>query len=128
MTIDAYIACQPAGRQALLQALHQVIIDNDTTVTPGVGPMMGKEMILYNAPGIFKYGLAGVKNYMSLHVMPIYGSATLYDKYKQLLPKANFQKGCINFKNVDEMQPEVVAELIKECAKIDLMKFKQEHR
>jgi hypothetical protein len=128
MTVDAYLACQPAERQELLRALHRVIIDNDTNVTPVVGPMMGKEMILYNAPGIFKYGLAGVKNYMSLHVMPIYGSAALHDKYKRLLPKANFQKGCINFTDVDEMQPEVVAELIKECAKIDLLKFKQRHR
>jgi len=56
-------------------------------------------MIVYNAPGIFKYGLSSVKNYMSLHVLPIYGSASLHSKYKALLLNANFQKGCINFKN-----------------------------
>jgi hypothetical protein len=33
-------------------------------------PMMGKEMIVYSARGIFKYGLSSMKNYMSLHVMP----------------------------------------------------------
>ena len=42
-------------------------------------------MIVYNAPGIFKYGLPSVKNYMSLHDLPIYGSASLHSKYKALL-------------------------------------------
>jgi hypothetical protein len=86
---------------------------------------MGKEMIVYKAPGIFKYGLSGLQNYMSLHVMPIYGSATLYSKYKNLLRKAKFQKGCINFKNEEEMPLEIVRQLMADCAKIDLLAIKE---
>ena len=86
---------------------------------------MGKEMIIYNAPGIFKYGLSSVKNYMSLHVLPIYGSTTLYEKYKRLLKEANFQKGCINFKNKDEMPLNIVKDLIADCSKIDLLAIRE---
>lgn len=71
MTIPEFISSQPADRQQLLSQLHEIIIQNDTTVTPVIAPMMGKDMIIYNAPGTFKYGLASVKNYMSLHVLPM---------------------------------------------------------
>ena len=86
---------------------------------------MGKEMIIYNAPGIFKYGLASVKNYMSLHVLPMYGSTIIYEKYKGLLKDANFQKGCINFKNKDEIPLKIVKDLITDCSKIDLLAIRE---
>lgn len=83
----------------LLAAIHETILRYDKTVKPVIAPMMGKEMINYMAPGTFNYGLSSVKNYMSLHIMPIYGSSVLHEKYKKLLPLASFQKGCINFEN-----------------------------
>jgi len=88
---------------------------------------MGKEMIIYNASGSFKYGLSSVKNYMSLHVLPMYGSPILYEKYKGLLKEANFQKGCINFKNKDEMPLKIVKDLIADCSKIDLRAIRENY-
>ena len=86
---------------------------------------MGKEMIIYNAPGTFKYGLSSLKNYMSLHVLPMYGSKALYEKYKGLLREANFQKGCINFKSKNEMPLKIVKDLIADCSKIDLRAIRE---
>src|SRR5258705_12735253 len=125
MSISAFISKQPLERQELLSQLHEIIIQKDKTVTAVVASMMGKEMIIYNAPGIFKYRLSSVKNYMSLHVLPIYGSTTLYEKYKGLLKEANFQKGCINFKNKDEMPLNIVKDLIADCSKIDLLAIRE---
>ncbi len=88
---------------------------------------MGKDMIVYNAPGTFKYGLSSMKNYMSLHVMPIYGSETLYQKYKELLKDAKFQKGCINFKSKEEMPLNIVKALMADCSKIDLRVIKENY-
>ena len=99
MTISEFISSQPEERQELLSQLHKIIIQKDKTVTPAIAPMMGKQMIIYNAPGIFKYGLSSVKKYMSLHVLPMYISTIIYEKYKGLLKEASFQKGCINFNN-----------------------------
>jgi hypothetical protein len=126
MTPKEFISNQPPERQQLLTGIHETIIASDKTVKPVVEPMMGKEMIIYNAPGIFKYGLSSVKKYMSLHVLPIYGSPTLYSKYKALLPAANFQKGCINFNNEKDLPLKIVKQLIRDCSTIDLLKIREE--
>lgn len=127
MEVEKYIARQPADRQTILSNIHTTIIENDKSVTAEAGPMMGKEMILYKGKGVMKYGLASVKNYISLHLMPIYGSKTLHSKYRKLLPLAKFQKGCINFNNEDEMPIEIVKELIIDCSSFDLAKMKEEY-
>jgi hypothetical protein len=111
----------------LLTALHEVIIENDKTVTASVGPIMRQEIIGYNAPGTFKYGLGSGKNHMTLHLLPMYGSTIIYEKYKALLPKANFQKGCINYKSEEEMPLKIVKQLIQDCSKIDLLKIREEY-
>ena len=125
MSISEFISTQPKERQELLSQLHEIIIQQDKTVTPVIALMMGKEMIVYNAPASFKYALSSVKNYMSLHVLPMYVSPILYEKYKVLLKEASFQKGCINFKNKDEMPLKIVKDLIADCSKIDLRAIRE---
>jgi len=127
MSISDFIAKQLPERQELLTQIHEAIIKEDKTVKADIEPMMGKEMIVYKASGFFKYGLSGMKNYMSLHVMPIYASTALYSKYKDLLSKANFQKGCINFKSKEEIPLKIVKQLISDCSKIDLLAIKEEY-
>ena len=126
MTIAEHLSQQEPSRQPLLRVLHDAIIANDPTVTATVGSMMGKEMILYNC-NTFKYGLASTKDYMSLHCLPIYMNTPLHAKYETLLPKAKFQKGCINFKNETEIPLDVAAQLIADCAKIDLLAIREKY-
>jgi hypothetical protein len=125
--VKQYISAQPSDRQAVLTAIHSIILEEDKTVLAVIEPMMRQEMILYKAKGSMKYGLAGVKKYMSLHLLPIYGSATLHAKYKLLLPKASFQKGCINFIDGEEMPLEIVRQLIADCSGIDLLKIREDY-
>lgn len=127
MTIAEHLDKKEPARQPLLKALHEVILKNDPSVEAVVGMMMGKEMILYNDRGFFKYGLAAPKDYMSLHVLPMYMNPPLHSKYEALLPKAKFQKGCINFKNAEEMPVDIAAQLISACAPIDLKKIRQDY-
>jgi hypothetical protein len=127
MTIQEFISKQPAERQQLLNKLHKIIMENDKSVKATIQSMMGKEMIIYNAPGTFKYGLSSAKNYMSLHALPIYSSSTLHAKYKSILKEANFQKGCINFTGEEEMPPEIVKDLITDCSKIDLLAIRESY-
>jgi hypothetical protein len=126
LSIESFISEQKAERRKLLEDIHKVIIRNDKTVKARIGSMMGKEMIIYEC-GIFKYGLASTKNYMSLHVMPIYGSPELHRKYKELLPAANFQKGCINFKDEEDLPIIIVNQLITDCATIDLLLLREKY-
>lgn len=127
MQIDEFIAKQQIERQNILTNIHDMIIKHDKCVSANIGLMMGKDMIIYKAKGFMKYGLSSVKNYMSLHAMPIYGSTVLHAKYKLLLPSASFQKGCINFKTEADIPLEIVKELIVDWSKIDLMKIKEEY-
>jgi hypothetical protein len=126
-TVEHYISAQAPVRQSILTGIHSIIIDEDKTVTPVVELMMGKEMIVYKGKGLMKYGLSGMKNYMSLHVMPIYGSTILFSKYKSLLHKASFQKGCINFDTAEKMPLDIVRQLISDCSKVDLLKIRQDY-
>src|SRR3954452_6744406 len=127
MTVPEFISKQPPERQQLLNKLHEIIMENDKSVKATIQSMMGKEMIIYNAPDTFKYGLSSAKNYMSLHALPIYSSSTLQAKYKSILKEANFQKGCINFTGEEEMPPEIVKDLITDCSKIDLLAIRESY-
>ena len=125
--VKNYITGQPRDRQSVLSGIHSVIVEGDKTVIPVVKPMMGKQMIIYEDRSFMKYALAGVKNYMSLHVLPMYGSKVLFSKYQKLLPAAKFQKGCINFNTAEEMPLEIVRQLIWDCSTIDLLKIRENY-
>ena len=125
--IKEYISKQSADRQTMLADIHAIIIDKDKTVAATIEPMMGKEMIMYKAKGMMKYALSSVKNYMSLHCLPIYGSPELFNKYKALLPDANFQKGCINFTSARQVPLDIVKQLFLDCAPIDLVKMREKY-
>ena len=79
--------------------------------------MMGQLMLQYKLEGMFMYALGAGKSHISLHLLPMYGSPDIYNKYIKLLDKAKFQKGCINFTKAEQMPLDVVKDLIKECAK-----------
>jgi uncharacterized protein YdhG (YjbR/CyaY superfamily) len=103
MTIDEYLAKQEPERKALLTSIHRIILKTNKKVSAEVAPMMGSDMIQYKVDNYFQYALASQKNHMTLHVLPMYGHKPIHEKYSKLLKKAKFQKGCINFKNADEI-------------------------
>jgi len=82
-------------------------------------------MIMYKSKGMMKYALASVKDYMSLHVLPMYMSKDIFGKYQALLPKSKFQKGCINFENAEVFPLQIAKELIMECSPIDLVAIRE---
>jgi len=123
--IKAFISKQPSDRQEVLSKLHEIILENDSTVVAEIDLMMGKEMIMYKSRGMMKYALASVKDYMSLHVLPMYMSKDIFGKYQALLPKSKFQKGCINFENAEVFPLQIAQELIMECSPIDLVAIRE---
>ena len=128
MQTPDYILKQAAERQGVLSAIHSIILQEDPTIKEEIGLMMGKEMILYKEKGCFKYGLSSVKNHMSIHIMPIYGGSPLHAKYQRLLPHAEFQKGCINFKNEGDVPPEIMKQLFSDCAKVSMAAMLQNRK
>jgi hypothetical protein len=120
MSIDEFISGTPQDRQQLLRALHGAIIANDPSVIAEIKPMMGKEMILYEQRRYMKYGLASTKQHLSLHCLPMYMDPALHGQFTKLLPDAQFQKGCINFKDAAAMPVAVLAEIIAACSAVNI--------
>jgi hypothetical protein len=119
MTPKEFLSKLDVETKGHLSAIHEIILRHDKKVKAGVQKMMGKEMICYSEEGVFKYALANMKNYMTLHAMPMYAAGVLQKKYSAKLPKAKFQKGCVNFKSAAEMPLDIVDELIGDCATVD---------
>jgi hypothetical protein len=117
MTISEFLNAQEPERKKVLSSIHKIITESNPKAKARIGSMMGKEMILYEVEGAFTYALASVKTHMSLHNIIMYGHAPLYSKYSKLLSKAKFQKGCVNFKNAEQMPLDVIKEFMTESVK-----------
>jgi hypothetical protein len=118
MTAQEYINSLPPDRKAVISKLRQMILKADPLVREVVGLTMGREALIYMQGDIFKYALASGKEYMSLHSMVLYGSKTLHDNFRKMMPKVRFQKGCLNFKSTSQLSLPLAEKLIKEMAKI----------
>ena len=129
MTAKEYLDKQEPERKKLMSAIHKIVMEADKKVEPSVEKMMGVEMIQYKYEGeIFLYALASNKDYMSLHLMPMYSGKPIHDKFSKLLSKAKFQKGCINFANAEAMPLGIVKDLMQACANVDMSPFFEHYR
>jgi hypothetical protein len=120
MNVSEYLAKVEPARRGAMAAIHGLILETNPRVTPAMGKMMGKVMIVYNLGKFFVYGLASLKGHMTLHAMPMCCAPPLRAKYARLLPKAQFQVGCINFKKAEDAPLAVVRQLLAECAQVDM--------
>ena len=59
--------------------------------------------------------LANQKNYISVYICAIENGKYIAEKYKKDLPKARIGKSCIRFKNIDQIDLEVLKKILKEA-------------
>ena len=121
MTPTEYISAQSPERQALLKSIHALILKLNKKITAEVAPMMGSEMIQYKINTYFAYALGSGKAHITLHALPMYMHKPIHEKFSKLFKKAKFQKGCINFKNADEMPLDMAEQFLTDCSKVDLV-------
>lgn len=120
MEIDQYIAKLSATEQEVIHQFRKAIVENDQAISEDFGKFMSNpNAFSFNEQGVFKYGLTVAKNYISFHSLVIYTNPELMEELKLKIPKAKFQKGCINFKTLDEFPVAVLAEHIQISSKID---------
>jgi len=120
MQIDQYINTLSDSEQQVIRQFRKAIAENDSAVSESFGKFMSNPYaISFNQQGVFKYGLTVAKNYISFHSLVMYTNPELMTELKLKLPKPKFQKGCINFKTLDEFPESVFAEHIQTSSKID---------
>jgi len=116
-TADEFLSLLSDDRKQALGSMRKLLLKHDKAVEESVEPMMGMEMLIYKDKGVFKYGLASAKQYLSLHSMILYGKPELREKYSKKLPNAKFQKGCINFADLTVFPLSIAEEMFAEFSK-----------
>lgn len=114
--ITQFIALADDKFTAAITKLAAVIEKNDCDLVKSVQKMMHSDAIMYSQQDIMKYAITCHNKHISLHLMPIYCYAELHDKYKQLIKTGRFQKGCVNFSDIDDMPYEEIGKMIAACA------------
>jgi hypothetical protein len=127
-TVAEYLAALPDDRRQAIEAVRQVFLKNlDKDFEEGI--QYG--MIGYYVPHrVYPAGyhcdpkqplpfaaLGSQKNYISLHLMCIYGSPERTQRFREAWAKAgkklDMGKACIRFKKVEDLALDVIAEEIK---------------
>ena len=131
-TVNGYLKSLPEDRKKAISAVRKVILKNLPT---GFEEAMNYGMISYQVPlsiypntynkqPLMFAALASQKNYMAVHLMGIYLSgesrASFEAAYKASGKKLDAGKGCVRFKNLDDLPLDVIGEVI---ASITLKKY-----
>jgi hypothetical protein len=70
----------------------------------------------YNGQPLWYVALASEKSYLSLHLMPVYGSAALArkltDGFKSAGKKLNMGKACVRFTSADDLALDAIGEIV----------------
>ena len=117
---EAYVEGLTEPRRSDIGRLHARVRE----VTPSMAASANEGMLSY---GTYRYryasgregewfalGIASQKNYISL-----YAPTLNLEPYVTRLPKANFGRGCIRFKRVDDVDLGVIDEVIRASAAND---------
>ena len=134
-TVQAYLRSLPEDRRAAISTVRDVILNN---LDPSYEEGIQYGMIGYYVPHrVYPKGyhcdprqplpfaaLASKKNYMSLHLMSVYGGGDgdgsgnrhakwFREAWAKTGKKLDMGKACIRFKKVDDLPLDVIGEAIK---------------
>jgi len=124
MTPAQFIASLPPERREQVRALDTFI----RKTVPALTPCLTGQMLGYG-PYHYRYdsgregdsaviALASQKNHLSLYVCAADGKGYVAERYRARLPKARIGKSCIRFKRVEELDLTVLAEVLREAARL----------
>jgi hypothetical protein len=127
-TVEQYLAGLPADRQAALEEVRRVVVSNlDKDYEEG----MQYGMIAYYVPHrVYPAGyhcdptkpllfaaLASQKNYMTLHLMCVYGHEPSAEHFREAWAKTgkklDMGKACIRFKRIEDLALKVIGATIR---------------
>ena len=126
-TVDAYLQGLPEDRRTAVSAVRQVILAN---LPEGYEECMQCGMISYVVPHrLYPAGyhcdprqpltyatLGSQKNYMTLHLMTVYGDPALMQWLKKAFQaagkKLDMGKACVRFKNLDDLPLDVIGQIV----------------
>ena len=109
MTFDEFIAALPAERQQPAVQAWQLVRQ---AMPDGYTEHIGPKYLEFRAGKDMYIGLANQKGHLSLHVVPMYVVPALQEQLAAAAPKLKMGKGCVNFKQADELPTKALTALI----------------
>ena len=123
-SVEEYLDLLPEDRRESIRVVRNAILENlpagyEETLQHGmlayVIPLEAYP-ITYNKLPLLYAALASQKNYMSVHLMNIYGNLEneewFLDRYKASGKKLDMGKSCVRFKKLDDLPVELIGEAI----------------
>jgi hypothetical protein len=139
-TPDAYVKSLPADRRDAIRAVRATILKHlpkgyEETVDFGmltyVVPLK-RYPDTYNGRPLAIAALASQKQYLSLYLMCVYGSAALKtwfaSEFKKAGKKLDMGKPCVRFKSVDDLPLDVVGKAIARVSVGDFLRIYERSR
>jgi len=105
--------------RALFMTISNIIHLMDKTVNSTIGEVMGKEGLIFNQDGVFKYGLVKTQKHYTFHSMVMYAFPDTIEEFKASSKGIKFQKGCFNFSSPDKIDLHLFEALMEKSAKKD---------
>jgi hypothetical protein len=121
---DDYVEALSDDRKAALNAVRTAILENlptgyEETVQHGMICYVIPQAtypVTYNKLPLMFAGLASQKNYMTVHLMNIYGNPAdeewFVERYKATGKKLNMGKSCVRFKTLDDLPLNLIGEAV----------------
>jgi hypothetical protein len=139
-TPDAYVKSLPAERRDAIGAVRAVILKNlpegyeevvDFGMLAYVIPLK-RYPDTYNGHPLAVVALASQKQYMSLYLMCVYGSATLKTWFASAFKKAGktlaMGKSCVRFKRIEDLPLGVIGEAVARVSVDEYLKRYEKSR
>ena len=104
-----YLAGLPPERKPEVDKVWRIVRES---MPEGYVEEIGPKMLSFKADGEWYIALANQKNYISLHLVPIYIYPNLKAKLDASAPRLKCGKGCVNFRKAEELPLDVIAEII----------------
>ena len=123
-TVEQYLSELSDERREAVSTVREVVLEN---LPKGYEEMMDFGMIAYVVPlsvcpktynghPLMYAAIASEKNYVSVHLMNIYGSAEVRDwfleSYKATGKRMNMGKSCVRFKTLEDLPLELIGEAV----------------
>lgn len=123
-TVDDVLAALPEDRRGEIERVRAVVRENLPAgyVEGTSGGMICYSVPLsvypdtYNKQALWYVALASQKNYLSLHLMPVYGSPPLEKRLRDAFAaagkKLDMGKACIRFRRADDLALDAVGDIV----------------
>jgi hypothetical protein len=109
LSYEQFLDNLPPERRGDVERVWQVVRES---VPDGYREEVTAKFLTFKAAGEWYVALASQKNYLSLHLTPIYVYPELRVKLDAGGKKLKCGKGCINFKRAEELPLEAIGEII----------------